>query len=40
MSILNQKTLNNPINISGIGLHTGRHVNLSIFPSSAWEDLL
>ena len=34
MSILNQKTLNNPINISGIGLHTGRHVNLSIFPSS------
>ena len=34
MSILNQKTLNNPINISGIGLHTGRHVNLSIFPSA------
>ena len=34
MSILNQKTISNPIKISGIGLHTGKHVNLSIFPAA------
>lgn len=30
---LKQHTLNNPVNISGIGLHTGQPVNMSILPA-------
>ena len=33
MSILNQKTISKKITISGIGLHTGNNVNLSLVPS-------
>jgi UDP-3-O-[3-hydroxymyristoyl] N-acetylglucosamine deacetylase len=33
MSLLNQKTLNKPISFSGIGLHSGKVVNLKINPS-------
>ena len=35
MSILNQKTIKKPINISGIGLHTGINANLTIKPAQA-----
>ncbi len=34
MSILSQKTISNKISIEGIGIHTGKKVNLSILPSS------
>ena len=33
MSILNQKTINKKISFEGIGLHTGKHVNLHLLPS-------
>ena len=33
MSLLNQKTINNPVKFTGIGLHSGRIVNISINPS-------
>ena len=33
MSILNQKTLKKPIKFKGIGLHTGKKVGMTIFPS-------
>ena len=33
MSILKQKTLSKPINFEGIGLHTGRNVKMTIYPS-------
>ena len=33
MSLLNQKTINKKISISGTGLHSGRNVNLNILPS-------
>ena len=33
MSLLNQKTLKNPIQFKGVGLHSGKVVNLSIKPS-------
>ncbi len=33
MSILNQKTISKPIIFSGIGLHTGKHVDVKILPS-------
>ena len=33
MSVLNQKTLAKPININGVGLHTGKLVNMKIFPA-------
>ena len=33
MSVLNQKTVKNIINFSGIGLHSGEEVNLSIKPA-------
>ena len=33
MTLLNQKTINEPINFSGVGLHSGKLVNLSIKPS-------
>ena len=34
MSILTQKTLANKINFSGIGIHTGVKVNMTVMPSS------
>ena len=34
MSILNQKTLNQPINFEGITLHKGKHAKVKILPSS------
>ena len=33
MSLLNQKTINKKITISGTGLHSGKNVNLKILPS-------
>ena len=33
MSLLNQKTLNNSVQFNGVGLHSGKVVNLSINPS-------
>ena len=34
MSILNQKTINNKITFCGIGLHTGKEVELNLLPSN------
>ena len=33
MTLLNQKTINNPVKFTGIGLHNGQIVNISINPS-------
>ena len=33
MSLLNQKTINEPVKFTGIGLHSGQIVNISINPS-------
>ena len=33
MSVLNQKTINNTIKVSGIGLHTGQHAEMLISPA-------
>ena len=33
MSVLNQKTLKRPIKFRGIGLHTGKNVSMTIYPS-------
>ena len=33
MSILNQKTIKEPIKFCGVGLHTGKKVNMKIFPA-------
>ncbi len=33
MSILNQKTLAKPTRFDGVGLHTGKNVSMTIFPS-------
>ena len=33
MTLLNQKTIKNPVKFSGIGLHSGKIVNVSINPS-------
>ncbi len=33
MSVLNQKTINSPISIKGIGLHSGKIVNMTLIPS-------
>ena len=33
MTLLNQKTINNPVKFTGIGLHNGKIVNISINPS-------
>ena len=32
MSILKQKTLKEEINLSGIGLHSGKNVNIKLVP--------
>ena len=34
MSYLNQKTIKNSLSFSGIGLHSGQNVNITIRPSS------
>ncbi len=34
MSVLNQKTVNKKINFAGVGLHSGKLVNLSILPAN------
>ncbi len=34
MSILNQKTINNKITLKGLGLHTGKSVELNLIPSA------
>ena len=33
MSILNQKTVNNMVEYKGVGLHTGKHSTVKIFPA-------
>ena len=33
MSLLNQKTIKNSVQFNGVGLHSGKVVNLSINPS-------
>ena len=33
MSLLNQKTIKKPVSFSGVGLHSGRHVNMTVKPS-------
>ena len=35
MSLLTQKTINKKFSISGIGVHTGVKVNMSVFPAPA-----
>ena len=35
MSLLTQKTINKKFSISGIGVHTGEKVNMSVFPAPA-----
>ena len=32
MSILKQKTLRNKVNLSGVGLHSGKKVNITLIP--------
>ena len=34
MSLLNQKTIKEPVKFNGIGLHSGQNVNLCIVPSN------
>ena len=34
MSVLTQSTLANKISFSGIGIHTGKRVNMNVLPSS------
>ena len=34
MSILNQKTINSEISLQGVGLHTGKEVELKLLPST------
>ena len=33
MSLLNQKTIKEPVNFSGVGLHNGENANITIKPS-------
>ena len=33
MSILNQKTLTRSVKFKGVGLHTGKNVSMTIYPS-------
>ena len=35
MSALSQKTVNDPLSIKGIGLHTGEPVNIKINPAES-----
>ena len=34
MSLLSQSTVSNKISLSGVGIHTGKRVNLNILPAS------
>ena len=34
MSILNQKTIQSKITFNGVGLHTGKNVQLNLLPAS------
>ena len=34
MSLLNQKTIKNPVSFSGIGLHSGKPAKICVKPSS------
>ena len=34
MSVLSQSTIANKISLSGVGVHTGKNVNINILPSS------
>ena len=34
MSILSQKTLNNPFSFKGVGLHNGKVSNVNVLPST------
>ena len=34
MSLLNQKTIKNPVSLSGIGLHSGKLAKICVKPSS------
>ena len=34
MSVLTQSTIANRISFSGVGIHTGKHVNVNILPAS------
>ena len=33
MSLLNQKTIKEPVNFSGVGLHSGNLINICVKPS-------
>ena len=33
MSVLNQKTIRNEISFKGVGLHSGKKVNLKLLPA-------
>jgi len=35
LPVLNQQTLNRPVTFSGIGLHSGNRVNMTILPAPA-----
>ena len=39
MSILNQKTINKKIVLSGVGLHTGKLVELNLYPLLLIQEL-
>ena len=34
MSLLTQSTISDKISLSGVGIHTGKNVNINILPSS------
>ncbi len=40
MSVLNQKTIKSPISISGVGLHSGKNVNMKIKPANPNSGIL
>ena len=40
MSILNQKTIKNPVRFAGVGLHTGQKVSMTIKPSEPNSGIL
>ena len=40
MSILNQKTIKTPIHVNGVGLHTGKKVDVKILPSEPNSGIL
>ena len=40
MTILNQKTIKTPIHVNGVGLHTGKKVDVKILPSEPNSGIL